>query len=433
LAALVGTWAAASASSHSSRNCTDKFILPASPQLVTEHNGVQLQDVCIDSPGPHHVFAIGDWGGIVFQKNIPPVPADKRSKLFKAYHRTYVHGVDDRAQLLVAAQMRARATVAPPDYILNAGDNFYWGGVDGMCGGPPVVPQEHLSAQWERIFENVYWGPGLSGKPWLGVLGNHDYGGYKFTAAWEQIIGYSWAEGGSSTGRWFTPALYWAVTVKYIDLSVDYIFVDSNAAEAWAPDRNPTHNLCGKMHSGSDASCGKQGPETLEKCSDWFWELWHKQFEWMEKKMESSRSTYLIVTTHFPPKWFEHSWNCLSDRYGVDLFVTGHVHHQSVYGAYDGDNLVRGTCVIITGGGGGITSEGIPAISGFDDMYGFVDIELTPERITLKAISHGGITRRVVGCENRKPINWKPTCGSNPDIRRKLEDIGPGLDLTQFV
>merc|ERR1719401_580166 len=71
------------------------------------------------------------------------------------------------------------------------------------------------------VFESIYEGEGLDGKQWLGVLGNHDYGGYTFTAAWDQAIAYTWG-GPKSTGRWVTPARYWSAKVHYPDFSVDY-------------------------------------------------------------------------------------------------------------------------------------------------------------------------------------------------------------------
>lgn len=417
-----------------SSGCLDKFQIPAKlPELAVEYNGIQLPDVCIAAPGPHHVFVVGDWGGIIFEKNIPPVPADKRSKLFKNFHRQYIYGVDDRAQLLVASQMRLRATVSNPDYVLNVGDNFYWGGVEGMCGSAPV--QKPWSNQWDLIFENVYWGSGLNDKPWLGVLGNHDYGGFKFTSAWEKVIGYTWASPTESTGRWITPALYWAQTVKYTDLSVDYIFADSNAAEAWHPTKNPSHNICGLEHSGSDATCGRQGPSSPFTCPDWFWRLWDEQFHWMVSKMEQSQSTYLMVVTHFPPKWFRDTWQCLTERYGIDMFFSGHIHHQALYGETHPANWITsdqagGTCVVVSGGGGGITSEGIPSRSGDDDEYGFVDLKLTQDYIEATAISHGGKIRRVERCHNRKPI-YTVDCSRFGHASRRLLD--PQQENASFV
>ena len=38
-------------------------------------------------------------------------------------------------------------------------------------------PTKH---QFDQIFEGAYQGAGLSGKPWFSVLGNHDWGGFKF-------------------------------------------------------------------------------------------------------------------------------------------------------------------------------------------------------------------------------------------------------------
>lgn len=46
----------------------------------------------------------------------------------------FVAGVDTQPQLLVANAFKARAALKNPDFILNAGDNFYWGGIEENCG-----------------------------------------------------------------------------------------------------------------------------------------------------------------------------------------------------------------------------------------------------------------------------------------------------------
>merc|ERR1719188_2128399 len=97
--------------------------------------------------------------------------------------------------------MKLRSQGSMPRYVLNAGDSFYWGGVEADCG-LPMNATVRLD-QWEHVFERVYSGPGLDGVPWMGVLGNHDYGGWMFTAAWEQFIAYSWYEAPPvHQGRW---------------------------------------------------------------------------------------------------------------------------------------------------------------------------------------------------------------------------------------
>ena len=102
--------------------------------------------------------------------------------------------------------------------------------VNAGAGWVPVGPTEMKKGRTvATVFEDVYNASSLQGKQWLGVLGNHDYGGYRFTAGWDQAIGYTWVKPADAVlGRWMTPAQYWGTRVQYSTYSVDYYFVDSN-------------------------------------------------------------------------------------------------------------------------------------------------------------------------------------------------------------
>lgn len=383
------------------RPCSDSFTLPLdAPQVTTQYNGIQLKDVCITKAGPHHFQALGDWGGVLLLQNTIVLPADRRSRLFPGMQRQFVAGVDDKAQRRVAHWMQETAKIAPPDFVLNLGDMFYWTGVDGNCGGPPLLDQ--MSLQFRMIFEDFYNGP-LASTPFLGVLGNHDYGGFKFTAAWQETIGYSWGGNLPRIRRWVLPALYWAQRVRYPGFSVDLIFVDTNSANAFTIN-DGGENLCGFSElQDATATCGNQGPPNLNWCHAWFQELMKKQVSWLVWKLTNSMdSTFQIVVAHHPPTWHKELWACLALRFGIDLFVSGHIHMQKVYAVDAPDNpLPGGTCTIVSGGGGGITSEGVPSQTGLDDMYGFMDVELAAAGMKVRSISHGGIVRSTTWCPPR--------------------------------
>lgn len=363
---------------------------------------------CFGDADEHHVFVIGDWGGVQPAPGAPPVPADHRSHLFPQHTRGFVVGVDDTAQLRVAAQMQERAQKSRPDYVLNVGDNFYWGGIRTHCGRPAG---EHVATgQWQGVFEEVYNGSGLTGQ-WLGVLGNHDYGGYVFTAGWDQVISYTWGAPGS-TGRWFTPAQYWSTTAYYPDFSVDYYFVDTNVFLALHPEMDRAHNICDSEHNrqsdlGPD-TCGPQGPESVWDCPGWFGKLWAAQMDWLDRCLATSSADWQVVVTHFPPTYGQQEWSYLSERHGIDLILAGHKHQQEVHYR---EPLLGRTAWVISGGGGGITSEGAPNLDGHDDMYGFMDLKLTREEIVIEAISHGGVVRSQTHVEKRYPC---PSCYEAP-------------------
>merc|ERR1719210_1464357 len=165
---------------------------------------------------------------------------------------------------------------------------------------------------------------------------------------------------------------------------------------------NPFHNICGKLHNGKDATC-EGGPSSIWSCAGWFYDMLNKQWIWIERTLRDTPATFQVIVTHFPPQWGQRDWECLADRYGIDLFVSGHVHKQQIFAGDEGGNDLQGTCTVVSGGGGGITSEEMPAKSGFDDAYGFVHITLSAEKILVEAISHTGMVRKVVNCGNRQP------------------------------
>eukprot|EP00443_Scrippsiella_acuminata_P062664 CAMPEP_0115438672 /NCGR_PEP_ID=MMETSP0271-20121206/35378_1 /TAXON_ID=71861 /ORGANISM="Scrippsiella trochoidea, Strain CCMP3099" /LENGTH=878 /DNA_ID=CAMNT_0002864333 /DNA_START=208 /DNA_END=2840 /DNA_ORIENTATION=+ len=401
--------------------CPNHFTLPPPPTKATEHNGIALEDTCFNWTDRHqqanHVFIIGDWGGIFSKSRTPMLqPADHRSRVFNDHHRNFVAGVDDWAQLRVAEQMRKRAAKSHPDYVLNVGDNFYWGGVGSsgdygqgqgqVCGGmdaqafaEPGFSKKVASGQWEKIFEEIYWGDGLDGKQWLGVLGNHDYGGFKFTAAWDQAIGYTWVR--DSTRRWMTPAQYWSAKVWYPNFSVDYFFVDTNHLDAHFANEDPWHNVCSGEHNPEGAQCASTGPSSIQDCKGWFARLWDDQFGWLERGLSASTAEWQIVVSHFPAISMASNWTYLSRKYGIDLIVSGHTHSQMV--VYLEDNFLGETAYIISGGGGGITSEGVPSITGDDDQYGFMDMTLTRQELIIEQVSHGGKLRGTTRVKQRLP------------------------------
>lgn len=396
--------------------CPDRFLVPSAPWKATQYNGIMLQDACFTWTGPNqtnHIFLIGDWGGVLGKHGLHP--ADSRGTTFATKHRQFVTGVDDYAQQRVAQQMAVRAAVVQPDFILNVGDNFYWGGVgttdDGSaygagqglsCGaGPPAPPSP--SAQFKLIFEEIYRGPGLDGKQWLGVLGNHDYGGWKFTAAWDQAIGYTWR-----SERWMTPAQYWTVKVWYNDFSIDFYFVDTNFVDAQVPGGDEGHNICGLEHNPHVGGCGAAGPVSVWNCTEWFTQLWVEQDKWLRRLLPQSAAEWQIVVTHFPPSFVQDQFAEMQVQYGIDLFIAGHTHKQEVHGENQ-EALFNGCPYLISGGGGGITSEGPPDPNGLDDMYGFMDLTVAKEEIKVESISHGGQLRATTLVHRRFPATTTTT------------------------
>jgi len=357
-----------------------------------------------------HIFAIGDWGGLdgqatgdmIFYKGGqeagPHVfPRSRGACTMKDLQDCYnsegqnckitcgwEKGVDDQAQLLVAAQMRARAAKSDPSYVLNVGDNFYQGGIWADCGSPMHKMAPITLHQFSTVFDGVYHGPGLDGKKWLSVLGNHDWGGWQFNHAWDQQIAFTW-----HSPRWVMPAVYWSQLVRYPDqdFSAEFFMLDSNAMDAKPEDHDPDHNICGPNNPPQVSCSVAGGPASKEQCHQWFRDLWNEQKQWLERRLRESTADWQVVVTHFPcgfeTPWFWH----LHLSLGLDVLVTGHRHEQELWHP----SMLGGLACFVTGGGGGITSEKSPK-GKHSSQYGFFDLAISKHAMTIESINYNGIT-----------------------------------------
>jgi len=289
----------------------------------------------------------------------------------------------------VAEQMSKRALVNEPDYILNVGDNFYWGGIEKKCGTPMDQLSYTAHHQFNQIFEGVYNGPGLDGKVWLSVLGNHDWGGRVFNNGWDQQIAYTW-----KSARWVMPAAYYSTHVDFTDagFSMDVFMLDSNAMDASDLNEDPEHNICGAAHNPPGATCASQGgPKDLGSCKQWFWDMWAKQKQWLPEQLDASKAEWQVVVTHFPCGHQKSFYMDMHQAHGLDLLVTGHRHDQELWAP----NRLGGLTCFVTGGGGGISSEATPNIHNKKDwygeaQYGFYDLTVSKDTIEITSINWNG-------------------------------------------
>ncbi|CAE7445528.1 Acp5 [Symbiodinium natans] len=386
------------------------------PASVKTHNGAAWETMRVAGTDLKHIFAIGDWGSLIgvgsgapkaiiqYRGGHTPGPhtmARHRGAGCTTKDMTACMGatgvcpanchfkaeIDLHAQSLVATQMKKRAPQSNPDFVLNVGDNFYWGGIETECGHPMGQIHPQTRAQFNVIFEQVYNGPGLDGKPWLSVFGNHDLGGFQFNKAWDQQIAYTFA-----SDRWRLPAMYWMQRVEYTDqgFAAEFLMIDSNAMDVKPYDADPEHNLCGRLHNPAGATCAATGgPKDLSECFRWFWDLWNKeQKPWVEQKLQASTADWQVIVTHFTcgtqAEWYKR----LRQQFGLDLLVTGHTHTQQVF---HNSKMLGGMTCFITGGGGGIVSEG-DATPQRSSQYGFFDLTISKEKIVLESINHNGVT-----------------------------------------
>lgn len=400
------------------------------PANAQGHNGVVWPTLCVDNAHEAVWLGLGDWGGMCGFNGATCQDGVVNKDCKYEYHESALPGqpclfaLPDRVQnpkLEGNMQQRISGLMSkrnddlkkkgtPPQFIVNAGDNFYPGGVDVHCGQADVA--EHTKTQFEYVWHRVYKGELTERMEWMGVLGNHDYGGVCYFKGWDQQILYTYS---TPNSKWLTPGQYWMRSIQYKNMKMDFFFVDgswSDTKSGGAPTRSlicqngkgDTGAYCeAKFYPGPGATCPGTGPYNDENCENWFTTLWSQQYKWLMDKVPGSDADWQIVVTHYPGSTgLGHAgtdridWREWGPKFGIDLIISGHKHYQRIYkgGLQDDIELWdKGTVSVVTGGGGGITSDNPGALSpeGNDDAYGFMEFHATLEEIKITAWSHGGL------------------------------------------
>jgi hypothetical protein len=240
--------------------------------------------------------------------------------------------------------------------------------------------------------------------------------------------------------------------------SLEIYFMDGNVIAGKPLGVDPDHNVCGKSAPPANGVC--QGPglndmDQLNKgtCFKWHQKNYGDQLEWLEKGLKCSRADYTAVVAHYQANCHEPRLQGKLNEYGVDMCIVGHTHWNVLGQRHIGrpashcdasdnknpncegdvqpctrckdcspgmpcDNVLE----IVSGGGGGISAEAKAGTPGTGTpgncptCYGFIDISMTPTKLTAYIVNHDGKAfteqqwelspRKKQALENDRP----PTC-----------------------
>lgn len=358
---------------------------PNKPSSPLQYNGKAWPQHCIDKADAHF-FAIGDWGGDGHQNSGPghtwknpskcDGPALEQNNLTMGANFVAARPCQDAdrwAQKNVARQMKMVAKKSKPDYVINVGDNFYPGGIEVRCQTGDS-PEKQFGPLWKQVYMND---PDLQGKPWLSVLGNHDYGGIGYMQGWDQQVFYSW-----TNDDWIMPAQYWSRRVQYRDFAVQFWFLESNTCDA---NMGSQHGICQGAGECYDMKNGATCQSTLQAA-------WPASIKMITDNIDNSSAEWHVLVTHHPPAWVSNQREVVALSSKIDLIIAGHTHYQD-----SGRN--NDMQWILTGGGGGVTSDSGPTKHGYDNAYGFVDLKINRTHLSYDMQTWGGHSGEAVGKE----------------------------------
>eukprot|EP01084_Bolivina_argentea_P117700 208972_1 len=231
--------------------------------------------------GDMDILVIGDWGGAEMTPYTTP------------------------EELATANVMNRISSSLKPSMIWALGDNFYLKGVEDI--------NDH---RFQDVWANVFNGSAIESIPFYVVAGNHDhYGNVSAEIAYSNV-----------SSRWIFPDYWYTKTWNVPDttytlqlLMIDTILLCGNTMN---------EEYC-KYEGIADKDCilSPMGPQDTD--------IADQQWEWIQKELNSSTASYLIIGGHYPV-WSiaEHGpTSCLVNQLrpmlienNVTLLMTGHDH-----------------------------------------------------------------------------------------------------------
>ncbi|WP_158944104.1 metallophosphoesterase [Granulicella sp. S190] len=263
------------------------------------------------------------------------------------------------AQSRVASAMQAyvRQQNFATQALLMLGDNWY---------GP--LPGGVKDVRWQSQFEQMY-PKTVFDCPAYAIPGNHDYQRMPQSKVAAEL---EYAKAGGT--RWTMPSLWYSFQFPLKNPQVTIIALDSNMP-------NPD----GKQAAGVNF--------TLTPAQQ------AEQLTWLEAELNKPRTTpFLVVMGHHPifsngphgdNKILVRDWEPLLRKHNVHLYLAGHDHDMQ-HLEFEG----HPTSFVLSGGGG---ADLYPLL--IDEaqrgpyaqrVYGFSDLEVTPELLTLRHLDEKG-------------------------------------------
>jgi hypothetical protein len=348
-------------------------------------------------------MALGDWGSLTCP--------GRESMHYKTIREPGSDDwkVDHDAQLTVAATMRKVAAKSKPFLVLNVGDNFYWGGIPHKIRGGRGVHDQ----MWNLGFEMVYDTDELT-VPWIGVVGNHDYGGdgcfsdirAQFDYTLKDMLNYD---------RWKMPSPYFTHKVNLDGFSIEYFMVDTNFEDS----ANGRHGgICAQFLCPNFIEAGMPDKMVDEKvCQQWFRKLYNEQEAWLPKVMAASTADWKILGLHHKPMGFiERQVMPHAVQYGAQLVIAGHTHETSVFNEWPEHGKNKRPLLVVGQGGG---SQGIPGCGkgefcGTNTDYSFANLKVNKDFMTVTIHRYDECTLTEFYVTKDAQIEWEKPEGA-PD------------------